>query len=85
MEVIATFTSRADLPADAVNISARSRRAAAGHISVATPFSREFISAACSISGHWDTVAKVWVFNSRDRERLTEILYKFWVCGAPEW
>lgn len=29
MEVIATFTSRADLPADAVNISARSRRAAA--------------------------------------------------------
>lgn len=51
--------------------------AAAGHISVATPFSREFISAARSISGHWDTVAKVWAFNSRDRERLTEILYKF--------
>lgn len=29
MEVIATFTSRADLPAAAVNISARSRRTAA--------------------------------------------------------
>lgn len=29
MEPIATFTSRADLPADAVSIAARSRRAAA--------------------------------------------------------
>lgn len=50
---------------------------AAGHISVATPFSREFIAAARSISGRWDAPAKVWTFDSRDRERLTEILYKF--------
>ena len=51
--------------------------AAAGHIAVATPFSREFIAAARSISGRWDAPAKVWTFDSRDRERLTEILYKF--------
>lgn len=50
---------------------------AAGRISVATPFSREFIAAARSISGRWDAPAKVWTFDSRDRERLTEILYKF--------
>lgn len=50
---------------------------AAGHISVATPFSREFIAAARSISGLWDAPAKAWTFDSRDRERLTEILYKF--------
>nr|DAY26743.1 MAG TPA: HepA-related protein (HARP) [Caudoviricetes sp.] len=46
-------------------------------ISVAVPFSREFIAAARSISGRWDAPAKVWTFDSRDRERLTEILYKF--------
>lgn len=50
---------------------------AVGRISVATPFSREFIAAARSISGRWDAPAKVWTFDSRDRERLTEILYKF--------
>lgn len=50
---------------------------AAGRLSVATPFSREFIAAARSISGHWDAPAKVWTFDSRDRERLAEILYKF--------
>lgn len=50
---------------------------AAGRISVATPFSHEFVAAARSISGRWDTPAKVWTFDSRDRERLTEILYKF--------
>lgn len=50
---------------------------AVGRISVAVPFSREFISAARSISGRWDAPAKVWTFDSRDRERLTEILYKF--------
>lgn len=50
---------------------------AVGRISVAVPFSREFIAAARSISGRWDAPAKVWTFDSRDRERLTEILYKF--------
>ena len=50
---------------------------AAGHISVAVPFSREFNAAARSISGHWDASAKAWVFDSRDRKRLTEILYEF--------
>ena len=50
---------------------------AAGHISVAVPFSREFNAAARSISGRWDASAKVWVFDSRDRKRLTEILYEF--------
>lgn len=50
---------------------------AVGRISVAVPFSRGFIAAARSISGRWDAPAKVWTFDSRDRERLTEILYKF--------
>lgn len=50
---------------------------AAGRLSVATPFSREFAAAARSISGHWDATAKAWVFDPRDRERLAEILYKF--------
>ena len=50
---------------------------AVGRISVAVPFSRRFIAAARSISGRWDARAKVWVFDSRDRERLSEILYKF--------
>lgn len=50
---------------------------AVGRISVAVPFSRGFIAAARSISGRWDARAKVWVFDSRDRERLSEILYKF--------
>nr|DAK74078.1 MAG TPA: SWI/SNF-related matrix-associated actin-dependent regulator of Repair DNA Replication, DNA [Caudoviricetes sp.] len=50
---------------------------AVGRISVAVPFSREFIAAARSISGRWDAPAKVWTFDSRDRECLTEILYKF--------
>lgn len=48
-----------------------------GRISVAVPFSRGFNAAARSISGRWDAPAKVWTFDSRDRERLTEILYKF--------
>ncbi|MBF1393245.1 MAG: hypothetical protein HXN28_11970 [Prevotella histicola] len=48
-----------------------------GRISVAVPFSRGFNAAARSISGCWDAPAKVWTFDSRDRERLTEILYKF--------
>lgn len=50
---------------------------AVGRISVATPFSRGFIAAVRSISGRWDASAKAWVFDSRDRERLSEILYKF--------
>nr|DAP42128.1 MAG TPA: HepA-related protein (HARP) [Caudoviricetes sp.] len=50
---------------------------AVGRISVAVPFSRGFIAAARSISGRWDAPEKVWTFDSRDRERLTEILYKF--------
>lgn len=37
---------------------------AAGRISVATPFSREFIAAARSISGRWDAPAKAWTFDS---------------------
>ena len=53
---------------------------AVGRISVAVPFSRGFIAAARSISGRWDAPAKVWTFDSRDRERLTEILYKFFGC-----
>ena len=48
-----------------------------GRISVAVPFSRGFNAAARSVSGRWDAPAKVWTFDSRDRERLTEILYKF--------
>ena len=51
--------------------------AATSRICVAVPFNREFIAAARSISGCWDVPAKVWTFDSRDRERLTEILYKF--------
>lgn len=50
---------------------------AVGRISVAVPFSRGFIAAARSISGRWDALAKVWTFDSHDRERLAEILYKF--------
>lgn len=49
---------------------------AVGRISVATPFSREFIAAARSISGHWDAPAKVWTFDSRDRERLSDGVVK---------
>lgn len=48
-----------------------------GRVSVNTPFSREFNAAARSISGHWDAAAKAWVFDARDRKRLTEILYTF--------
>ena len=50
---------------------------AVGRISVATPFSREFIFAARSISGHWDAATKAWVFDPRYRERVVEILYEF--------
>mgnify|MGYP000876130130 CR=1 FL=1 len=61
---------------------------AVGRISVAVPFSRGFITAARSISGRWDARAKVWVFDSRDRERLSEILYKFlgtWSTRVVSW
>lgn len=50
---------------------------AVGRIFVAVPFSREFNAAARSISGHWNAAAKAWVFDSRDRKRLAEILYEF--------
>ena len=61
---------------------------AVGRISVAVPFSRGFIAAARSISGRWDAPAKVWTFDSHDRERLTEILYKFlgmWSTRVVSW
>ena len=59
-----------------------------GRASVAVPFNREFNAAARSISGRWDASAKAWVFDSRDRECLSEILYKFlgmWSTRVVSW
>ena len=44
------------------------------HIHVSSPYDPEFVTAAKSLAGKWDSDQKTWAFDSRDRARVHILL-----------
>lgn len=55
-----------------------------GTIAVASPYSKEFVEAAKTLGGRWNSESRTWEFSTRDEQRVRDLLHKlFGTDGNP--